>query len=167
VRDLVGDLAAGGTTVVLTGHDVDEIERLADRVALLADGSVVAAGSPTALVRTHGGDPRLVVETDADPGALPGYAAATVEDGLALDGLDPGDIGAVVGALDDHGVEYDALRWSRPSLEDVYLRLTGAPELAGAVGAGDLNRVAAVAGTGESAGATPEADGDAAAGGER
>ncbi|MFC6737269.1 ABC transporter ATP-binding protein, partial [Halolamina salina] len=56
---LIEKLAAAGTTVVLTSHSMDEVERLADRVAMLADGEVVAEGSPAALIAEHGGESRL------------------------------------------------------------------------------------------------------------
>jgi len=141
VRDRIADLAAGGTTVLLTTHDIDEAERLVDRVALLSAGEAVATGSPSSLVAEHGGDPRLVVETDAPPGALgDAYEVDPVERGIALPGVDPPQIGGVVDLLDERGIEYAALRWSRPGLEDVYLRLTGSG-VAGA-GASSLNVVA-------------------------
>jgi ABC-2 type transport system ATP-binding protein len=145
VRDRIGTLAAGGTTVLVTSHDIDEVERLADRVTLLAAGEVVATGAPAELVAEHGGRNRLLVETDADPAAVDGYAASRVEEGLVFADVDPDEIGGLVDALTGSDVEYEALRWSRPGLEDVYLQLTGSPELAGVVGAGDLNRTAAVA----------------------
>ncbi len=145
VRERITALAEAGTTVLVTGHDVEEIAALSDRVALLHDGRRVASGPPADLVAEHGGPSRLLVETDADPSALDGYDAVATRRGLVLRGVERAAIGDVAGALDAAGVEYTALRWSRPSLEDVYLGLTGHPELAGAVGAGDLNRAAAVA----------------------
>ncbi|SFS75164.1 ABC transporter ATP-binding protein [Halostagnicola kamekurae] len=60
---LIEALAAGGTTVVLTTHDMAEAERLADRVGLLADGSLVASGPPTTLIEEYGGASRLTIET--------------------------------------------------------------------------------------------------------
>jgi len=155
VRAKIADLAAGGTTVLVTSHDVDEIERLADRVCLLAGGEVVAEGEPGRLVVEHGGKSRLIVETGAGAGAetdldavgteadieVEGYAPTPVADGLAFEGATPAALGDLVAALDRQGVTYDALRWSRPDLEDVYLRLTGSQELVR--GRGDLNRSAA------------------------
>lgn len=65
VRELIDDLAETGSTVLVTTHDMDEAERLADRVALLADGRLRAVGSPADLVAEYGGAPRLVVEPTA------------------------------------------------------------------------------------------------------
>ena len=45
--DLIRELAAGGTTVLLTTHYMDEVEALADRVAVLSNGEIVASGTPT------------------------------------------------------------------------------------------------------------------------
>ena len=65
IHRLIERLAAGGTTVFLTSHAMDEVERLADRVALLRDGRVVASGAPDRLVAEHGGAPRLDADTAA------------------------------------------------------------------------------------------------------
>ncbi|WP_440008722.1 ABC transporter ATP-binding protein [Halomicrococcus sp. SG-WS-1] len=123
---LVDELAESGTTVFLTTHSMAEAERLADRVGLLADGDLVAVGSPEALVAEHGGRSRLVVETDAAPSAVDDrFAVEATDAGLVFDGVGPAEIGDVVGLLNDRGVTYEALTWTEPDLEDVYLRLTG------------------------------------------
>ncbi|GAA0519685.1 ABC-2 type transport system ATP-binding protein [Halorubrum aquaticum] len=153
IHRLVERLAAAGTTVFLTSHAMDEVERLADRVALLRDGGVVAVGAPADLIADHGGRPRLEVEIDGSPpddgaletasGALDGVGTAATAgepeigatadeleieataDGLRVLGVRPEGIGAVVDALGEAGVEFESLTWAEPSLEDVYLRLTG------------------------------------------
>jgi len=168
LHQLIARLAADGTTVFLTSHAMDEVERLADRVMLLRDGDVVAVGPPAELIAEHAGRPRLEIAlrdptavrpsecttdddsvttgdsvttndapTDGDPPAVDdGISAAvadavdgaTVEsttDGLRICGIDPVEIGSVVDALAAVGVGFDSLTWAEPSLEDVYLRLTG------------------------------------------
>ena len=162
LHQLIARLAADGTTVFLTSHAMDEVERLADRVMLLRDGDVVAVGPPAELIAEHAGRPRLEIAlrdptavrpsecttdddsvttndapTDGDPPAVDdGISAAvadavdgaTVEsttDGLRIRGIDPVEIGSVVDALATVGVGFDSLTWAEPSLEDVYLRLTG------------------------------------------
>ncbi|TKX53490.1 ABC transporter ATP-binding protein [Halorubrum sp. SP3] len=139
IHRLIERLAADGTTVFLTSHAMDEVERLADRVAMLRDGRVVASGAPDRLVTEHGGAPRLDAATAAPTteGVVEAVAAGvrdrlgtdpTVEatdDGLRVRGVRPEAIGDAVDALDDAGVAFDSLSWSEPSLEDVYLRLTG------------------------------------------
>ncbi|WP_436927832.1 ABC transporter ATP-binding protein [Halosimplex amylolyticum] len=124
--DLLESLAAGGATIFLTTHDMAEAHRLADRVGLLADGRLVAVDEPDALVAEYGGESRLVVETDADPAALDlPYPAERSGDSLVVSDVPPEAIGDVVDALDAAGASYDALSWSEPDLEDVYLRLAG------------------------------------------
>ncbi|MFC4544534.1 ABC transporter ATP-binding protein [Halosolutus amylolyticus] len=132
IWELIEDLAAGGTTVVLTTHDMAEAERLADRVGLLADGSLVAQGTPGALVREHGGSSRLTVETSADPSALEDLAfpVDACDGALVVRDVDPAEIGAVVDVLDDRGVAYTGLTWAEPDLEDVYLALADDAERA-------------------------------------
>jgi ABC-2 type transport system ATP-binding protein len=126
---LVDRLTAGGTTVFLTSHSMQEVSRLADRVGLVRGGELVAVGSPDDLVREHGGESTLVVETEhtADAtAALDGrYAVSAAAEGVVVRGVAPREIGDVATALDEHGVEYGSLAWSEPSLEDVYLSLTG------------------------------------------
>ncbi|WP_256402944.1 ABC transporter ATP-binding protein [Halorubrum salinum] len=143
IHRLIERLAGDGTTVFLTSHAMDEVERLADRVALLRDGSVVAVGPPDELIAEHGGDPRLDVTIDGDSGdavadavaaELDGSVAASVprdasveptDHGLRILGIRPEAIGGAVDALGAAGVAFESLAWSEPSLEDVYLRLTG------------------------------------------
>ena len=120
-------LADEGTTVILTSHSMDEVERLSDRVALLSDGQVVATGTPEELVDQHGGQPRLVVRTEADPEALSqmGYR---IDDGageLTLHGIGAADISAAIDALSDADIVYESFTWTEPTLEEVYLELTG------------------------------------------
>ncbi|WP_336003222.1 ABC transporter ATP-binding protein [Halorientalis halophila] len=124
---LLEDLAAGGTTVLLTTHYMAEAERLADRVGLLADGELIACDSPAALIDAHGGDSRLVIDTDADPAVTNdlGYPAELAEGQLTVYDVPPEEIGGVVAVLDAAGATYDAITWTEPDLEDVYLDLTG------------------------------------------
>ncbi|MCH7659704.1 MAG: ABC transporter ATP-binding protein [Euryarchaeota archaeon] len=124
---LVAGLAAGGTTVFLTTHNMAEAEALADRVGLLAEGQLVEIGSPDTLVAEHGGESRLVVETEAASDALAGSDYRVSADGreLTIHGISPKEIGEAVAALERTGIEYDSLAWTQPSLEDVYLERAG------------------------------------------
>ncbi|WP_254523397.1 ABC transporter ATP-binding protein [Natrinema caseinilyticum] len=135
---LIEELADGGTTVVLTTHDMAEAQRLADRVGLLADGRLVAQGSPEELVRDHGGSSRLAIETAASLEAFAdlghpverpdGGRGRSPESAVVVRDIEPAEIGAVVDYLEAHALEYTELSWSEPDLEDVYLTLADAAE---------------------------------------
>jgi ABC-2 type transport system ATP-binding protein len=190
---LVENLADRGTTVFLTTHSMEEAERLADRVGLLADGELAAVGPPADLVDEYGGRTRIVVELDADaesagdsgdaepasanaetPSADAADALAdtdfeveTGDDRLVVTGVRPEEIGEVVAALNDDGVAYESLTWTEPDLEDAFLRATGESVAASeGVALGE----AGATGSGHDAGdgGGPDRDGEAAlAGGDR
>ncbi|ELZ14169.1 ABC transporter [Haloterrigena salina JCM 13891] len=138
---LIEDLADAGTTVLLTTHDMAEAERLADSVGLLADGAVVARGTPADLVAEHGGSSRLTITTTATPEAFADLAypverpargrgprGATADGALVVRDVGPAEIGTVVDYLEDRDLEYSGLTWAEPDLEDVYLALADATE---------------------------------------
>lgn len=132
IWELLENLSAAGTTVLLTTHYMEEAEHLADRVGLLADGSLIAEGPPAELIDTHGGENRLTV--DVEQGTEPTAAARAVEslgadietDGrtVTIHGVSPRTIGDALDAFDLADIAYDALSWQQPDLESVYLALT-------------------------------------------
>jgi len=127
--DLLSGLADRGVTILVTTHYMEEAQRLADRVGLLADGEMVALDSPDRLMAEHGGDNRLLVDgnfTEAAVDAIDYPARMALRDGrLVIYGVRPESIGGVVDELEAAGVAYDSLTWTQPDLEDVYLELTG------------------------------------------
>jgi ABC-2 type transport system ATP-binding protein len=129
-------LAAGGTTVLLTTQYLDEADRLADRISLIDHGRVIADGAPEELKSTVGGDQiDVVVRGDHD---LPAAAAAVGRVAGAEPEVDRDTrrvsapvrdrvtaLTEVVRALDDAGIGAEDIALRRPTLDEVFLRLTG------------------------------------------
>jgi ABC-2 type transport system ATP-binding protein len=124
--DVVKSLAALGKTVLLTTHYMDEAQHLADRVAVISDGRIVAEGAPGTLAGRDSA--RATVSFTLPDGVTPppALAARRVADG-SLE-LVPEDLTLALHDLTGWALEQslslDALRVLRPSLEDVYLKLT-------------------------------------------
>jgi ABC-2 type transport system ATP-binding protein len=134
--DIVRQLVADGTTLLLTTQYLDEADQLASRIAVIDDGKVIAEGTPAELKASMGGQRLLVtLAEDADPSvaasALRPFTAGSVRpherDRLievpvtAVDGLAT----EVVRALDAAGVKVNDIAVRSASLDDVFLTLTG------------------------------------------
>ncbi len=130
--DLIGGLRERtGMTTVLTTHYLDEAERLCDRVAIVHEGRIVALDAPRALLAVLGeeivelrvvGDPARALAALRAHGAADGTAfavGATLTVPLRRSASD------TIAALDGLGIGTDAVTTRRPTLDDVYLQLTG------------------------------------------
>ena len=124
-----------GLTILLTTHYLDEADRLADRLAIVDRGRIVAEGAPEALKAELRGDAINVVvgSPDLGPGAarvlerIDGLGAPTLDGTLDSPRADHAatTVPVVLSALDAAGVAVAAITVARPSLDDVYLRHTG------------------------------------------
>jgi ABC-2 type transport system ATP-binding protein len=131
IREIVRGLRDRGVCVLLTTHELEEAERLADRIAIVDHGRLVAEGTPAELMTAgmgteirFGGTPGLDLTAlghrlearveEVRPGEYRVDAAAT-----------PANVAALTGWLAEHDLPLADLRAGRQTLEDVFLRLTG------------------------------------------
>ncbi|SDX30798.1 ABC-2 type transport system ATP-binding protein [Amycolatopsis xylanica] len=130
---IVRELVAGGVTIFLTTQYLDEADELADRIAVLDHGKVVAEGTPEELKRQiPGGHVRLRF---ADPRGLDSAKrllgqATDDTDALALRVPSDGSLRSLktlIDQLDDQAIEVDELSVHTPDLDDVFLAFTGDP----------------------------------------
>ncbi len=132
-RDLwriVRGLREGGQTVVLTTHYIEEAEALADDVAILLRGKIVATGSPEELVNAHGGK-RTIRLAGAGQAGLEALAGTPLEvhlegEDLVVRSTSSDGLGTVFSILAEHGVSFQDVQTSRPNLEEVFLKIVGA-----------------------------------------
>ncbi len=130
---VVRDLVADGTTILLTTQYLAEADQLADDIAVIDEGRVIARGTPTELKDSVGGEVLALQLTDAGQveaalAALGSLASeARVEAGTILIpvGADKGVLTAAGRRLDEAGIPLADLGTRRPSLDDVFLGLTG------------------------------------------
>jgi oleandomycin transport system ATP-binding protein len=132
---MIRSLVEGGTTVLLTTQYLEEADRLADEIVVIDHGRVIAAGTPLQLKTRVGG--QVLQARPADPAHVPATerilaAFGDGEDGTYTDGqlvtvsiADRSALGQVVRRLDEEGIVVDDLSLRRPSLDEVFLAVTG------------------------------------------
>ncbi|MCL7369480.1 ABC transporter ATP-binding protein [Streptomyces ardesiacus] len=128
---LIEDIRAGGVTVLLVTHFMEEAQRLCDRIAVIDRGRVAALDTPAGLIRRSAGATVISFTPseplrEADLRALPGLASAKSEDGrVTLSGTDE-TVNAVITLLARTRVTAHQLRVTDTTLDDAFLDLTEA-----------------------------------------
>jgi ABC-2 type transport system ATP-binding protein len=134
IWDLVRDVRAKGKTVLLTTHFMEEAERLCDRVAILDHGRIVALDTPAALIRGLGVEERVVFNLE---GTLPSGFEKALSGAVRLEvqgervvvhgknGRKVPLVSEVANLLSGNRIQFRDLRTEQPTLEDVFLSLTG------------------------------------------
>jgi ABC-2 type transport system ATP-binding protein len=127
----IRELVAGGVTILLTTQYLEEADRLADRIAILDHGRIVAQGTPAQLKRlVPGGHVRLTFADAAELDRAASSLEVLARDDEALSLLVPGSNGvsslrALLDRLDAGSLVVSELSVQTPDLDDVFLTLTG------------------------------------------
>jgi len=132
--EIIQELVAGGVTIFLTTQYLDEADQLADRIVVVDHGRIIAEGTPLEL-KDQSGAASLVV-TVSRPGEVEA-AAAIVRGEVGEIHVDAdarrvtapaegvGALTRIAARLDEAGIDLDDIGLQRPSLDDVFLNLTG------------------------------------------
>jgi ABC-2 type transport system ATP-binding protein len=125
--EIVRSLTSLGKTVFLTTHFMDEAQYLADRVAIIAKGRIVVEGPPDTLAGRDAMQARIRFRLPAGAPAPPSLGQERRQDGaLEIRADEPtAMVHELTGWALEHGVRFETFEVTRPSLEDVYIDLTG------------------------------------------
>ena len=130
IREIIAELRQSGVAVLLTTHDLEEAERIADRIVIVDRGSVVASGTAAELMRSTGDEEiRFAAPPHLDTASL-GRALNAFVDELSAGEYKvamaptPNNVAALTAWLAEHNLPLADLRAGRQRLEDVFLRLT-------------------------------------------
>ena len=134
IRELIANLNANGTTVFLTTHYIEEAERLCRRIAFIVRGRTVRIDSVEELM--HETDGQHIVQfavseaaaglCDAIVAEFPQLQCRPIADtAIRVESAEPVRVGPLVRLIEDRGAEVSEARKIRPSLEEVFVRITG------------------------------------------
>jgi ABC-2 type transport system ATP-binding protein len=129
IWSVIRSLRKEGRTVFLTTHYLEEAQLLADRVAIIHHGRIIASGTPEEIIRAHGRPPRLRV--DAPPALAEvlkrdlGVSARADGGHVEVDLADKHDALRILAAIDRSGLPWDRVATEEETLEDVFVRLVG------------------------------------------
>ncbi|MFC1965792.1 ABC transporter ATP-binding protein [Chloroflexota bacterium] len=134
VRQIIAELHRKGTTVFLTTHYIEEAERLCERIAFIVNGRIVRTdrtadllqpvkGKNVLLLSVSNGEAKLSEEMTS---AFPGYQFKSTTSGqVRVESADVVSVGPLVRFLEERGIQVTEARRHLPSLEDVFVQVTG------------------------------------------
>jgi len=134
IRQLIAGFNRSGTTIFLTTHYIEEAERLCERIAFIVQGRIVRIDTVTNLIQpVKEKHVMLLAVSNSDPGShkklvseFPSLAFQPISDSqVRVESDSPIPVGPLVRFLEEQGVEVMEARRMRPSLEEVFVRITG------------------------------------------
>lgn len=134
LRQLIGELHRQGTTIFLTTHYIEEAERLCDRIAFILSGRIIRVDTVANLIQPIREKHVMLITctngvgdlTTALAGEFPNLRFISPQPGLVRVEADaPIHVGPLVRFLEDHGAEVSEAKKIKPSLEDVFIQITG------------------------------------------
>ncbi len=134
IRQLISDMYQGGTTIFLTTHYIEEAERLCERIAFIVNGRIVRNEHVSTLLQPIQERKGLLITTDGNISGLTGKLAqafpeytfrAVSSQQLRVDSVQTIGIGPVIRFIEEQGAEVTEARQIKPSLEDVFVDVTG------------------------------------------
>lgn len=133
IHSLIEELRSQKCTILMTTHYIEEAERLCDRVAIIDEGRIIAMGTPREIQAQTLGHSKIEIQCTApipgDPPAAAGSASFRFsEDRKSLSVASPHAAKTLVELvkwLDQQGLELEDIHLNRPTLEDVFIELTG------------------------------------------
>ena len=133
IRQLISKLNSDGTTIFLTTHYIEEAERLCSRIGFIVKGRIVRIDTVEHLMRQTQGKHvvQFAFQTTMDRACeqitaeFPELLCKTVPEGVRVESLQPIRVGPLVRLLEDNGMEVTEARKILPTLEDVFINITG------------------------------------------
>ena len=134
VRQIIADLHRSGTTVFLTTHYIEEAERLCERIAFIVNGRIVRTDRTANLLKPVKNKNVLLLSVSNAGGNLPEETASTFPQyqfqsanpgQIRVESVEPINVGPLVRFLEDQGIQVAEARRYLPSLEDVFVQVTG------------------------------------------
>jgi len=133
IRQLISDLNSAGTTIFLTTHYIEEAERLCNRIGFIVEGRIVRIDTVENLMRQT--QEKNVIQfgfkTSANKAyehiktGFPDLVCKNVSEGIRVESLQPIRVGPLVRILEDNGIEVTEAKIILPTLEDVFIKITG------------------------------------------
>jgi ABC-2 type transport system ATP-binding protein len=133
--EILGQLHDEGETILLTTHNMDEADKLCDRIGIMDHGKILALDTPQALKQSVGADTMVTISTDSEPDRLSAFLrerVAGIQSSAVLEGRvrlgvrgSDGILLKVIAAADDGGFAITDATVTEPNLENVFINLTG------------------------------------------